>query len=208
MGLLTPVIYQSHGAENFCGSQMTAPLSDSDATTQPDSGPSEEFVRLFTQVQRALYLSIMPMVRSPSDAEEVLQEANVVILNKWRQFQPGSNFLAWCRAIARLEVFRFRRRNFHRIQLLDDDVMQLIAEKIEEEALDVEQHRRILMDCLGRLREPDQELIRRRYTQGVTGDEVASQLGRPANSVYQSLGRIRRMLLECMRRRLASGGAT
>ena len=91
---------------------MTAPLSDSDATTQPDSGPSEEFVRLFTQVQRALYLSIMPMVRSPSDAEEVLQEANVVILNKWRQFQPGSNFLAWCRAIARLEVFRLRRGHF------------------------------------------------------------------------------------------------
>ncbi|MEI7698413.1 MAG: sigma-70 family RNA polymerase sigma factor [Planctomycetia bacterium] len=187
---------------------MTATQSDSDAQPQPDSGPSEEFVRQFTQAQRALYLSIIPMVHSPVDAEEVLQEANVVILCKWRQFEPGSNFLAWCRAIARLEVFRFRRRNFHRIQLLDDDVMNLIAEKIEEEALDVEQHRRLLTDCLSRLREQDQELIRRRYTMGVTGDEVAIQLGRPANSVYQSLGRIRRMLLECMRRRLASGGAT
>jgi RNA polymerase sigma-70 factor (ECF subfamily) len=30
-------------------------------------------------------------------------------------------------------------------------------------------------------------------------------LGRPANSVYQSLGRIRRVLLECVRRRMASG---
>jgi RNA polymerase sigma-70 factor (ECF subfamily) len=199
---------QPEWQQNFCEWRMTATQSDSDARPQPDSGPSAEFVRQFTQAQRALYLSIIPMVHSPGDAEEVLQEANVVILCKWRQFEPGSNFLAWCRAIARLEVFRFRRRNFHRIQLLDDDVMNLIAEKIEEEALDVEQHRSLLTDCLSRLREQDQELIRRRYTMGVTGDEVASQLGRPANSVYQSLGRIRRMLLECMRRRLSSGGAT
>jgi RNA polymerase sigma-70 factor (ECF subfamily) len=31
-------------------------------------------------------------------------------------------------------------------------------------------------------------------------------MGRPANSVYQSLGRVRRVLLECVRRRLATGG--
>ena len=172
------------------------------------AGPDEEFVRLFTAAQRALYLSILPLVHSPTDAEEVLQEANIVILSKWSQFTPGSNFLAWCRAIARLEVFRFRRRNFHRIQLLDDDVMQLIADKIEEEPIDTERDRKVLLECLGKLRESDRDLIRRRYASGATGDQVAHQLGRPANSVYQSLGRIRRMLLECIRRRLASTGAT
>lgn len=186
---------------------MTSPQPDPKPQNAP-SGPDEEFVRLFTQAQRALYLSILPLVHSPADAEEVLQEANIVILGKWTQFTPGSNFLAWCRAIARLEVFRFRRRNFHRVQLLDDDVMQLIADKIEEEPVDAERDRRILVECLGKLREQDRDLIRRRYAAGATGDQVANQLGRPANSVYQSLGRIRRLLLECMRRRLASAGAT
>jgi RNA polymerase sigma-70 factor (ECF subfamily) len=33
---------------------------------------------------------------------------------------------------------------------------------------------------------------------------VARQLGRPANSVYQSLSRIRRTLLDCIKRRLAA----
>lgn len=171
------------------------------------SGPGEDFVRLFTQAQRALYLFILPLVNSPSDAEEVLQETNVVVLSKWRQFEPGTNFLAWCRAIARLEVFRFRRARHHRVQLMDDDVIELLVQQHEERPADYELQRNALSECLTKLRVQDQELIRRRYAPGMTGDEVAHDLGRPANSVYQSLGRIRRVLQECVRRRLAAGGA-
>jgi len=169
-------------------------------------GPSEDFVRLFTQSQRALYLFILPLVQTTADAEEVLQETNVVILSKWTQFEPGTNFLAWGRAIARLEVFRFRRSRHHRMHLLGDDVVELLADRVEEQPIDFEQRRDALTECIGKLRAQDQELIRRRYAMGSTGDDVAEQLGRPANSVYQSLGRVRRVLLECIRRHLATGG--
>jgi len=169
-------------------------------------GPNQEFIRLFTQSQRSLYLFILPLVHSVQDAEEVLQESNVVILSKWYQFEPGTNFLAWCRAIARLEVFRFRRARHHRLQLLDDDVIEMLAEKMNDQPANTDQQREALADCISKLREADQDLIRRRYAAGSTGDDVAHQLGRPANSVYQSLGRVRRVLLECVRRKLATGG--
>jgi RNA polymerase sigma-70 factor (ECF subfamily) len=170
------------------------------------SGPGQDFVRLFTQAQRSLYLFILPLVHSSADAEEVLQETNVVILSKWSQFEPGTNFIAWCRAIARLEVFRFRRGRHHKLKLLDDDVIEQLAERIEEQSADQDRRRDALSACIGKLREQDRELIRRRYAAGATGDDVAEHLGRPANSVYQSLGRIRRVLLECIRRRIAAGG--
>ncbi|MCA9066587.1 MAG: sigma-70 family RNA polymerase sigma factor, partial [Planctomycetaceae bacterium] len=157
------------------------------------AGPSEEFIRLFTQNQRAVFLSILPMVASPADAEEVLQETNVVILSKWEQFQPGSNFLAWCRAIARLEVFRFRRRDRRRAIHLDDAIVEIIAARVDEQSsADFDQRREALARCVEQLREKDQDLLRLRYAVGASGDDVAEQLGRPANSVYQSLGRIRR----------------
>lgn len=181
--------------------------SSSPPRTEQNPGPGEEFVRLFTQAQRSLYLFILPLVHSSADAEEVLQETNVVILSKWSQFEPGTNFLAWCRAIARLEVFRFRRGRHHRLKLLDDDVIEQLAERIEEQPRDYDRQRDALSECIRRLREQDRELIRCRYAAGATGDDVALQLGRPANSVYQSLGRVRRVLLECIRRRLAAGGA-
>ena len=130
------------------------------------------------------------------------------MLSKWAQFEPGTNFLAWCRAIARLEVFRFRRSRHHRVLLLGDDVVGLLADQMEEQPSDFELRRDALTECIGKLRSQDQELIRRRYTTGVNGDNVAQQLGRPANSVYQSLGRVRRVLLECIRRGLAAGGGS
>lgn len=168
--------------------------------------PSEDFVRLFTQSQRTLYLFILPLVQTTADAEEVLQETNVVMLSKWSQFELGTNFLAWCRAIARLEVFRFRRSRHHRVLLLGDDVIGLLADQMEEQSSDFELRRKALAECIGKLRSQDQDLIRRRYATGSNGDDVAQQVGRPANSVYQSLGRVRRALLECIRRQMAAGG--
>lgn len=181
--------------------------NDSQNPTSP-SGPGEDFVRLFTQSQRALYLFILPMVSSAADAEEVLQETNVVIWSKWSQFTMGSNFVAWGRAIARLEVFRFRRRRDGRLHLLGDDVIELIANHTEKQENDFDLRRDALACCVQKLRDRDRELIQRRYAEDANGDEVAEQLGRPANSVYQSLSRIRRVLLECVRRQLADTGVT
>ncbi len=183
-----------------------ADQSESSLPDGPGRGPNEEFVRLFTQAQRSIYLFILPLVHSSSDAEEVLQETNVVILSKWHQFEPGTNFIAWCRAIARLEVFRFRRSRHHRMKFLDDDVIELLMEQADETPADFEVRRDALSECISKLKSTDQDLIRRRYAAGSSGDDVAQQLGRPANSVYQSLGRVRRVLMECIRRRMTSGG--
>jgi len=177
------------------------PLEQTDDTST--QAPGEDFVRLLTQSQRALYLFILPMVGRPSDAEEVLQETNVVIWSKWSQFDPGTNFLAWGRAIARLEVFRYRRNRHHRMTLLGDDIIDLIAERAEANAGDAELRRDALRQCIDKLRPKDRELIRERYSGDLTGDEIAERLGRPANSVYQSIGRIRKTLLECVRRQMA-----
>ncbi|MFN9719653.1 MAG: sigma-70 family RNA polymerase sigma factor [Planctomycetota bacterium] len=184
----------------------SAEQSESDLPDGASRGPNEEFVRLFTQAQRSLYLFILPLVHTSSDAEEVLQETNVVILSKWHHFEPGTNFIAWCRAIARLEVFRFRRARHHKMKLLDDDVIELLMEQSDETPVDFEARRDALSDCIRKLKASDQDLIRRRYAAGSSGDDVAQQLGRPANSVYQSLGRVRRVLMDCIRRRMASGG--
>ena len=59
-----------------------------------------------------------------------------------------------------------------------------------------------------KLQQEDRDLIQRRSQPGHSGTEIAEVLGRPANSVYQSLGRIRRTLLECVQRRLSAEWGT
>lgn len=183
-----------------------APQTESECPIEPGA-PTETFIRSFTQAQRALYLYVLPLVGNAADADEVLQETNVVIWAKWQQFEEGTNFLAWARAIARLEVFRFRRSRHHRLSFLNDELLDAVAHRAEINSDQSEARQKALEHCLQKLRPTDRELIQMRYAPGQNGDRVAAQLGRPANSVYQSLSRIRRVLLECVQHRLRESGA-
>ncbi|MDG1895272.1 MAG: sigma-70 family RNA polymerase sigma factor [Fuerstiella sp.] len=176
------------------------------AESSSNGVPGEVFIREFTRSQRPLYLYILPLVGNTADADEVLQETNLVIWAKWHQFELGSNFVAWGRAIARLEVFRHRRNRNRKMTFLDDKVLELVAERSESVNENLERQQAALAQCLSQLRAKDRELIRMRYAPGANGDKVAKNLGRPANSVYQSLGRIRRSLMECVRVQLAEEG--
>lgn len=171
-----------------------------------ESDVTEEFIREFSAGQRQLFLSILPVVGNPTDAEEVLQDTNVIVWAKREQFTPGTNFLAWARAIARLETLRFLRKKRSRLRLLDQSVLSQIAEQSETRAGDSELRYSALQHCIEKLRKPDRELLKLRYSPGMNGDLAAAKLNRPPNSVYQSLGRIRRALAECVRLRLLEQG--
>ena len=185
-------------------------MSDQDKPNSHDSSavaenrPSEEFVQLFSRTQRRIYLYILAQVPNPVDAEEILQETNVVIWNKFHKFRSGTNFFAWVCQIANYEVLKYRDRRRRDRLYFSDEFIKSVAEDALTNDDALEERRRALIDCLAKLRKQDRELIRYRYTPGENGKSVAEFLGRPINSVYQSLGRIRRTLFECINRRLAA----
>lgn len=161
------------------------------------------FIQLFTKSQRPLYLFILGQTGSVQDAEEVLQNTNLVIWSKSNQFELGTNFFAWACQIARYEVMQHRQR-YRRDKLkFSQEFLDVVAKESDSQLADPEPERQALELCIQRLPARDRELIRERYQPGASGKELASDLGRPANSVYQSLGRIRRVLLECIQRRIA-----
>ena len=163
-------------------------------------------MQLFTRHQRRLYLFILSQWPNPIEAEEILQETNVVIWSKYSQFRPGTNFFAWTCQIARYEFLKHReRRTKERLQF-SDEFVSLVADEAEQRSDALDQRREALIFCLRKLNDKDRELIQRRYSPGESGKTVAEFLNRPANAVYQSLSRIRRALHACVSRRLASVG--
>ena len=184
-------------------------MSETEARTEPVSpvAPSPEFVQLFTHHQRRLFLYILSQIPNPIEAEEVQQETNVVIWSKFAQFRPGTNFQAWVSQIATFEVLKYRsRKKRDRIQF-SDEFLETVSREALERSDELEERRKALVECMGKLRPRDRELIEQRYAPGEKGKHLAEQIGRPANSVYQSLGRIRRSLMECITRRMTTGGA-
>lgn len=183
-------------------------MTDQETRTATPIAASAEFVQLFTLHQRRLFLYILSQVPNPIEAEEVLQEANVVIWSKSAQFRPGTNFLAWVSQIANFEVMKYRSRRRRDRRQFSDEFLETVSRDALERSDELEDRRRALVECMEKLRPRDRELIQQRYAPGERGKHVAEQMGRPVNSVYQSLGRIRRALLECIQRRLSTGGVS
>lgn len=182
--------------------------TEANSAPQAAAAPSAEFVQLFTHHQRRLFLYILSQVPNPIEAEEVQQETNVVIWSKFTQFRPGTNFLAWVSQIANFEVMKYRSRRKRDRMQFSDEFLETVSREALERSDELEDRRNALIECLEKLRPRDRELIEQRYAPGEKGKHLAEQIGRPANSVYQSLGRIRRSLMECIQRRLSTGGVS
>ncbi len=183
--------------------------SDKNSTTEDSAsghsdGPGAEFIDQFVATQRRVYLFILAQVGNPDLAEEVLQNTNVVIWSKWNKFEPGTNYIAWVYRIASFEVMKYRQKNKRSKIHFDDEFIKTVATSVEQISEKSEARRLALSKCIDKLKSADRALIQQRYEPGVNGKSLAEKLGRPVNSVYQSLGRIRRVLLECVERELAA----
>ena len=70
----------------------------------PDSTSETErrkqLVALMTQHQRRIFSYIYTLVPDRYDAEDLLQETSLVICEKFDEFKPGTDFVAWACQIA------------------------------------------------------------------------------------------------------------
>jgi RNA polymerase sigma-70 factor (ECF subfamily) len=161
-----------------------------------------EFLDLFTQNARRLYAYLYMLLGNDTDADDVFQETSRVLWEKFEQFTPGTSFLAWAESVAHYQALYFRRRHERdRLQFSIEFVEAVIdARNRNLDALDGRQ--RALDGCLQKLRPPDQQLVRLRYSDGATTRSVAEQVGRSVDAVYKALNRIEAFLIECTRRAL------
>jgi len=62
---------------------------------------SFEFSQKLVGMQRNLYGFILSLVANRSDAEDVLQETNLILCQKSKEYNPQGNFRSWAFNIAR-----------------------------------------------------------------------------------------------------------
>ena len=112
----------------------------------------EEFIRLFTRSQRRLFLYILSQVPNPVEADEILQETNLIVWKKSHQFQPGTNFIAWSSRIATYEVYKFRDRRKREKLYFSESFLQQVADESLERSDEDEARHAALMECMKQLR--------------------------------------------------------
>jgi len=161
------------------------------------------YAALMTQHQRALYGYIMSLVGRPNDADDVLQEVNVVLWRKSGEFDHERPFLPWACSVAYYEVLadRKRRQRDRHVPVADEVMMQIAAEATHH-AEHLEARLEAMRSCLDKLPAHLRELIARRYEQSRSIDAIATDSDRSAAAIYTALHRVRRSLLDCIERTL------
>jgi len=165
----------------------------------PDPQRTAEFLELYSSCQHSLYVYIVTLIGNPVDAHDVLQDTNLVLWEKFDQFQLGTNFRAWAREVARYRVLRYRQMRANDAPMLDPRVLEAVAVQLDNTGpVRDELYDKLLLGCVEQLSDADRELIRARYLSGVRVKALAEQMRRSENAVSQSLGRIRRLLRKCV----------
>ena len=90
--------------------------------------------------------------------------------------------------------------------VFDEDVLELLAVEVADDADAYEAERNALDECLGKLDAAQRKLLDAAYAPGVRMDELATSMGRSPMSFYKALHRIRLALMDCTQRVLAREG--
>lgn len=167
-------------------------------------GVSTEFVTQITRCQRQLHAFILSMVWNPAEADDVLQETNLVLWEKSAEFDTGRPFLPWAMRFAQFQALAWLKRHRRQQQRLvfDDDLARLLADEAAQEELAFEERREALAVCLQKLPPGQRELIARRYEPDGSVNDMAAAGGTTPKAVSDRLRRIRHALLQCIRRTL------
>ena len=152
-----------------------------------------------------LYAFIFRLVPSMADADDILQETNLVLWSKQAEFTPGTDFRAWAFRIARFQVMAHRRRQSLDRLIFGDELVERLARQAESGcgrwttsanccSMPAEAQR----FAAATARQP---LRQSAFRPGDRGEEP-----RKANAVFQSLHRTRETLLRCIEQGLTKRG--
>jgi RNA polymerase sigma-70 factor, ECF subfamily len=173
----------------------------------PCSEKSKLFLRLFLQNERRLYAYILTLLPNRADADDVLQEASLVMWDKFDPAGPPEDFAAWGCRIAYYKVLDFCKKQQRSRVLFSQTLLERLGETAIEQAaaLQLDERRAALAACIEKLRPRDRDLLAHRFADGATIQTAAAHDGRSIEAVYKALAKIRQTLFDCVTRSLAAG---
>jgi RNA polymerase sigma-70 factor (ECF subfamily) len=140
-------------------------------------------------------------------AEDIVQDVFRIAYEKRGEFAPGTNFGGWLRAIAQNCLKRHFDKSRRSPILVGDALhaLEAAATRAEGRLLDPawsKSRMDALRTCLNEVTRRAREILRRRFGEGRSADEVADGLGMSVTAVNVTVYRARRTIADCVRRKV------
>lgn len=159
---------------------------------------SEDFVLNLIDCQGKLYSYVLSLTGNKNDTHDILQETNKSILEKASDFTPGTSFSAWASKIAYYKVLAYHRDAQRESLLFNAELLQEISDKSISKNKQYDRRLGSLFHCLEQMPDDHQRLLKQRYQEEKSLDEIASIWGRTYNGITSLLYRLRLALIDCV----------
>jgi RNA polymerase sigma-70 factor, ECF subfamily len=168
--------------------------------SRPATDTAETFVMLLARHERQITSYVMVLVPHGPDADDIIQEAKVVMWRHFGEFTPGTNFGAWARKVAFHQVLSHRKRRKRDPMQMSDEFLAAVAQETERAAERLDERAQQLTECVQTLLPEHRHILQLRYDEGLTIDALSGRVNRTVAAVYRVLSRIRAHLHACVSR--------
>ena len=181
-------------------------LGESYVESSPsDFGREELFLQLFLGYERRIYAFIFALVPNWSDADDILQETSVVLVEQVRYVQAGFRFSGLGPERWRFQVLNYRKKQKSSLARLSNQCVEALADQMivqREEASDQRGCSPTAWPSSSPRSRADPTALSARCDNAKRRPSGGASL----KAVYKALNRIHMQLLLCVRRSLEDGG--
>jgi RNA polymerase sigma-70 factor (ECF subfamily) len=161
----------------------------------------QAFLKEFLSIREDLFAFVYSMVPSYSKAEDIFQDASLVLWERFETFTQGTNFKAWARQVMYNKI-RNEWQKKNREEVWDPEVFEALDRAFEETHSTQHEWKEALDHCLKKLSHTAREIVRFKYFELKTFQEIGEILDRSAKGTRVILHRIRNTLAECIQKQI------
>jgi RNA polymerase sigma-70 factor (ECF subfamily) len=164
------------------------------------------FINLLTVHYCRLHSFVLCMVSNKSDADDVMQETTLQMWEKFDEFEPGTDFFAWAKAIARYKILDLRKKRARLHCQLDNSVLELLHTEQDEQDDLMDRKLETLKNCIKKLSRDQRAILQFKYSEKIPAKQIAQRVGVPLHTFYRQLSGLHSILLACVKRGVQTKG--
>lgn len=166
-------------------------------------------MRFWISAQPSVSSYIHALVRDHFAAKDILQETALVLFRRFEEYDSDRPFVAWALGMARWQILGFHRDKARTLITFDSELLDDFTSNWAELSPRISDHEHALKICIRSLGERASSLVKQRYYEGRTAEDIAKRNGATGASIRVALQRIREQLRNCVNQRISrEGGLT
>ncbi len=157
--------------------------------------------------QSALAAYAYSLCRDWSEAEDIVHDALLVLMEKWESYNPEFSVYTWVRKMVYFKTLEHLRARNRHILTGENDLFESVRLAMEmdvsEEAVkELSAQMHFLDKCVEQLGAAAKNVLVSYYWKNQSCSDIADRLKRSVNSIWLSLSRIRKSLKDCVERQM------